>query len=152
MKIKNVCLILLPLFILFSFTSCNSNKYTDEEIYGARAAYTISRHLGEATSFVISYIEYDDDGDNKKITADCALYYTGTNFERYVFWVGTGKYFEDKTAAGNGIYDEETGLYMLNFGDTLLNRSDDRKLNEKNILKIFNAFLKNGDKALLGIE
>lgn len=140
-------LLLLPLL-----ASCASNGYGDEEVFAARAAYAISRHIGDATSFVISYIEYSESDGDVRVTADCALYYTGSDFERYVYAVGTGKYFEDKTAEGKGVYDKETGLYLLNFGDTLFNKNEENKLNEKKILELFNKFIKSGDKALLGID
>lgn len=149
---KKIILIFLIIMTLTLSSCSNKNSYTDAEIFGARAAYTISRHIGDATSFVITYIDYTEENDTKKVNANCALYYTKTEFKSFLFVLGVGEYFENKEAEGKAVYDEKTGLYMVNFGDTFIAKNEENKLDDRKILKLFNEYLKTGDGSLIGIE
>lgn len=150
-KLKFIKTGIILLCITLCLTGCSG--YSEAETFSARAAFTISRHLGSASKFNINYIEYHEEGEMRRVLADCTLFYTGNTFEKYVFIVGIGgEYFEECMADEMGILNDVTGLYIMNFGDTSYNTDPDAEVDKKVVLAIFNEYVKKGDPALLGME
>jgi hypothetical protein len=146
-------IIALVLICLFTLVSCGS-KYTEAERFGAKAAYAISRHIGSAETFNISACDYYDSGTQKIFRAECNLRFavkTGdAKYERHVYSVGTGEYFDDMFAQGKAILDDTTKLYIVDGGDFSLSNDIDEKnkVNQKNVNDIFKEFLKKGDLSI----
>jgi hypothetical protein len=129
---------------------CTQTDYTDAERFCARAAFAVSRHIGDIASFRIIYAEYFKDDTIERATFDCTMRYSNNTYERRVYAVGLGELFEQ--AAENNlstVLDESSRLYVLRYGnDYEIEKNESREMDVTVIYDIFDAFVKSDYKDL----
>jgi hypothetical protein len=146
-----VCLALATVML----GGCAQTIYTDQERFCARAAFAVSRHIGDIASFRIIYAEYFKDETIERVTFDCTMRHSNNTYERRVYAVGLGKLFEQAAESNlSTVLDESTGLYVLRYGnDYEIEKDETRAMDVTRIYDIFDAFVKSDykDMELIGM-
>ncbi|MCL2637670.1 MAG: hypothetical protein FWD48_04790 [Oscillospiraceae bacterium] len=162
MKAKKIISVISVLIIILSLAACSSS-FSNAERFAARANITLRQGMWDypelegVTTYSLNSIEYYTSGAARVIRAHCAVS-NGGEIVPCVFLLSDRKdYLDDFILTIEDLWDtpryiEETEMYFISLFDFEFTPNENESVSIGQTWDLTELYLKNGDKALLGMK